>query len=181
MRFSLTPHRRARRALQVAAHRLRPRLLPILQTAAAAVAAWTLAGALLPDPRPAFASIAAVIAVGATFGERGSRAAQLIGGVVLGLAIADVIVRSIGDGPMQMGLMVVLAMSTAVVLGGGALLVVEAAVSALLLAAIDPASIAGSQLTSIRCAEALIGGAVALGVTSTLFPPDPALMVGRAV
>jgi uncharacterized membrane protein YgaE (UPF0421/DUF939 family) len=178
---SLTPPRRARRALQVAAHRLRPRLLPILQTAAAAVAAWVLAGALLPDPRPAFASIAAVIAVGATFGERGSRAAQLIGGVVLGLAIADVIVRSIGDGPLQMGLMVTLAMSTAVVLGGGPLLVVEAAVSALLLAAIDPASIAGSQLTSIRGAEALIGGAVALGVTSTLFPPDPALMVGRAV
>jgi uncharacterized membrane protein YgaE (UPF0421/DUF939 family) len=182
MRFSTSiPPRRPRRALQVAAHRLRPRLLPILQTAAAAVAAWELALALLPDPRPAFASIAAVIAVGATFGERGSRAAQLIGGVVLGLTIADVIVRAIGDGPLQMGLMVVLAMSTAVVLGGGALVVVEAAVSALLLAAVDPATMAGSALSPIRMAEAVIGGGVALAVTSTLFPPDPALMVGRAV
>src|SRR3954469_13078708 len=170
-----------RRPLHVAAHRLRPRLLPILQTAAAAVIAWEVAGALLPDPRPSFASIAAVIAVGATFGERGSRAAELIGGVVLGLSVADIIVRAIGDGPLQMGLMVVLAMSTAVVLGGGALLVVEAAVSALLLAAIDPATTAGSALSPIRMAEALIGGAVALGVTSAFFPPDPALMVGRAV
>src|SRR5215212_2453086 len=72
---SSTLPRRPRRALQVAAHRLRPRLLAILQTAAAAVLAWQLAAALLPDPRPAFASIAAVIAVGATFGQRGSRAA----------------------------------------------------------------------------------------------------------
>src|SRR4051794_5782656 len=182
MRLSLlTPPRGARRALQVAGHRLRPRLLPILQTAAAAVAAWMLAGALLPDPRPAFASIAAVIAVGATFGERGNRAAQLIGGVVLGLAVADVIVRAIGDGPLQMGVMVLLAMSTAVVLGGGALVVVEAAVSALLLAAVDPATTAGSALSPIRFAEALIGGGVALAVTSTFFPPDPALIVGRAV
>jgi uncharacterized membrane protein YgaE (UPF0421/DUF939 family) len=173
--------RRARRVLQIAAHRLRPRLLPILQTAAAAVLAWQIAAALLPDPRPAFASIAAVVAVGATFGQRGTRAAELIGGVVVGLSVADVIVRAIGDGPVQMGLMVVLAMSTAVVLGGGALLVVEAAVSALLLAAIDPATTAGAALSPIRAAEALIGGGVALAVTSMFFPPNPALIAGRAV
>jgi uncharacterized membrane protein YgaE (UPF0421/DUF939 family) len=172
---------RARRALQIAAHRLRPRLLPILQTAAAAVLAWELAAALLPDPRPAFASIAAVIAVGATFGRRGSRAAELIGGVVVGLSVADVIVRAIGDGPLPMGVMVVLAMSTAVVLGGGAMLVVEAAVSALLLAAIDPATTAGAALSPIRFAEALVGGGVALAVTSVFFPPNPVLIVGRAV
>jgi uncharacterized membrane protein YgaE (UPF0421/DUF939 family) len=172
---------RPRRALQVAAHRLRPRLLAILQTAAAAVLAWQLAAALLPDPRPAFASIAAVIAVGATFGQRRTRAFELIGGVTLGLSVADVIVRAIGDGPLQMGVMVVLAMSTAVVLGGGALLVVEAAVSALLLAAIDPASTAGAALSPIRFAEALIGGGVALAVTSLFFPPNPVLIVGRAM
>ncbi|HEX2105221.1 MAG TPA: FUSC family protein [Solirubrobacteraceae bacterium] len=172
---------RARRALQIAAHRLRPRLLAILQAAAAAVVAWELAAALLPDPRPAFASIAAVIAVGATFGQRGTRAAELIGGVVVGLSVADIIVRAIGDGPLQMGVMVILAMSTAVVLGGGAMLVVEAAVSALLLAAIDPATTQGAALSPIRFAEALIGGGVALAVTSMFFPPNPVLIAGRAV
>jgi uncharacterized membrane protein YgaE (UPF0421/DUF939 family) len=175
--------RRARGSAAVGLHRLRPRLLPIAHTAAAAVLAWYLALALLPDPRPAFASIAAVIAVGATYGQRGARAAELIGGVVVGLSVADVIVRAIGSGPLQMGLMVVLAMSTAVVLGGGALLVTEAAVSALLLlAAVDPTTAAtGAGLSPIRFAEALIGGGVALGVTSLFFPPDPALIVGRAV
>jgi uncharacterized membrane protein YgaE (UPF0421/DUF939 family) len=175
--------RRASTAAAIGLHRLRPRLLPIAHTAAAAVVAWYVALALLPDKRPAFASIAAVIAVGATYGQRGARAAELIGGVVVGLSVADVIVRAIGVGPLQMGLMVVLAMSTAVVLGGGALLVTEAAVSALLLlAAMDPATVTvGPGLSPIRFAEALIGGAVALGVTSVFFPPDPALIVGRAV
>jgi len=175
--------RRGRNVLSLGAHRLRPRLLPIAHTAAAAVLAWYVALLLLPDQRPAFASIAAVISVGATYGQRGARAAELIGGVVVGLSVADVIVRAIGSGPLQMGLMVVLAMSTAVVLGGGALLVTEAAVSALLLlAAMDPATVTvGPGLSPIRFAEALIGGGVALGVTSLFFPPDAALIVGRAV
>ena len=175
--------RRLRNASALGLHRLRPRLLPIAHTAAAAVIAWYVGLLLLPDPRPAFASIAAVIAVGATYGQRGTRAAELIGGVVVGLSVADVLVRAIGVGPLQMGLMVVIAMSTAVVLGGGALLVTEAAVSALLLlAAVDPtATTVGPGLSPIRFAEALIGGAVALGVTSLFFPPDPALIVGRAV
>ena len=174
--FAARASRRARSSAAVALRRLRPRLLPIAHTAAAAVLAWYVALALLPDPRPAFASIAAVIAVGATFGQRGARAAELIGGVVVGLSVADVIVRAIGSGPLQMGLMVILAMSTAVVLGGGALLVTEAAVSALLLlAAIDPtAATVGPGLSPIRFAEALIGGGVALAVTSLFFPPDAA-------
>src|SRR3954454_23715574 len=119
--------RRAGRPVAVAAQRLRPRLLPIAHTAAAAVLAWYVALAVVPDPRPSFASIAAVISVGATYGHRGRRAAELIGGVVLGLSVADLVVRLIGVGPLQMGLMVLVAMSTAVVLGGGALLVTEAA------------------------------------------------------
>ena len=88
--------RRARSSAGIAAQRLRPRLLPIAHTAAAAVIAWYLALAVVPDPRPSFASIAAVISVGATYGHRGRRAAELIGGVVLGLSVADVVVRLIG-------------------------------------------------------------------------------------
>src|SRR4051812_25419007 len=181
--FPTRASRRARGLAVLAVHRLRPRLLPIAHTAAAAVVAWYLALVLLPDPRPAFASIAAVIAVGATYGSRGARAAQLIRGVVVRPSGADVLVRAIGVGPLQMGVMVVVAMSTAVVLGGGALLVTEAAVSALLLlATVDPTvATVGPGLSPIRFAEALIGGAVALGVTSLFFPPDPALIVGRAM
>jgi len=170
--------RRLRSAPRWAADRLRPRLLPILQTAAAAVAAYYLA-TLLPidDQRPVFASIAAVICLGVSYHQRGRRAAELIAGVVLGLTVADLILNAIGNGPLQIGLMIVLAMSAAVILGGGELLISEAAVSALLLASIEPSN---AGYSPDRFLEALTGGAVALAVGSLFFPPDPALIVGRA-
>jgi hypothetical protein len=153
-------------------------MLPIVQTAAAAVAAWYLANLLLADPRPAFASIAAVISVGATYGQRGERALQLAGGVVLGITAADLIVHLAGVGPLQLGLLVVLAMTAAVLLGGKELLVVEAGVSAILLVALDPAS--GDGFSTTRIFEAFVGGGAALAVSALLFPPDPGLAAGRA-
>jgi uncharacterized membrane protein YgaE (UPF0421/DUF939 family) len=158
--------------------RLRVRLWPIVQTAAAAVAAWYLAKLFVSEERPVFASIAAVISLGATHGRRDERALELIGGVVLGITVADLLIRVIGTGPLQVGVLVVLAMSTAVLLGGGPLLVTEAAVSAILLASLEPAS---TELLSVdRLIEALVGGGVAFAVSSLAFPLDPQLHVGRA-
>jgi uncharacterized membrane protein YgaE (UPF0421/DUF939 family) len=173
----LTLARRPGLLARGAARRLRPRLWLIVQTAAAAVAAWYLAVLLLPTEQPYFAPIATVIALGATLGQRGARAAELVAGVVLGLAVADVIVHLIGTGPLQIGVLIVLAMAAAVVMGGRELLVNEAAISAILLAAVAPSD---GALPPDRVLEALIGGGVALAVHSLLFPPDPALLVGRA-
>src|SRR3954463_5024773 len=160
-------------------NRLRGRLWPILQTALAATTAWYAAVLLLPDGRPSFASIAAVICLGASYGQRGSKALQLVAGVVLGICVASALVALIGAGSLQIGLMVVLAMSAAVVLGGGELLTAEAAVSAILLVSLDP-NTSDLTFTLNRVLEGLIGGGVALAVTSLVFPPDPALHVGRA-
>ena len=151
---------------------------PILQTAAAATVAWYAAVLLLPDGRPSFASIAAVICLGASYGQRGSKALQLIAGVVLGICVASAIVALIGAGSLQIGLMVVLAMGAAVLLGGGELLTAEAAVSAILLVSLNPVGSDGFEFN--RIFEGLIGGGVALAVTSLFFPPDPALLVRRA-
>src|SRR5215217_5083584 len=142
--------------------RLTGRMWPVAQTAAAAVVAWYLALALLPSAKPLFAPIAAVIALGATRGQRGRRTAELIGGVILGIAVADLIVALIGVGPWQAGVLVVLAMGTAIALGGGDLLVSEAAVSAILIATLPNAG--GYDLPPERFLEALIGGGVALAV-----------------
>jgi uncharacterized membrane protein YgaE (UPF0421/DUF939 family) len=158
--------------------RLRGRVWPILQTAIAALGAWYLAKLLLPDSQPVFASVAAVICIGATYGERRHRAIELTGGVVLGITVADLLVLAIGTGPLQLGLLVVLAMGTAVVLGGGPILVTEAAVSAILLVLIEPAS---SGLPPARLFEVLIGGGLALGISALAFPQDPVLLVGRSV
>jgi len=156
---------------------LRARLWPILETAVAAVLAWYLAKLMLGDRETAFAPIAAVICLGATVGQQRERALELTGGVVLGVLIADLLVRLLGVGPPQVGLMVVLAMSAAVLVGGGTLLMTEAGVSAIIIGSTAPSTLG---LFPGRPIEALIGGAVAFAVHSLVFPPDPLLHVGRA-
>ena len=90
------------RAIATAARRrLRPHVPAVLQTATAATVAWWLAVLLLPTERPAFASIAAIICLGVTYGQRRSRAIQLIGGVLLGITVASLLVFVIGTGPLQ--------------------------------------------------------------------------------
>lgn len=168
-----------RLALRRAGYRLRPRIWPIIQTALAAVAAWTLADLLVAsDEQPVFAAIATVISLGASFGQRGRRAVELVGGVILGLTVAGLILNTVGTGPVQIGVMIVVCMAAAVLLRGGELLINEAAISAMLLVSL--ASVGGEGLTVQRSLEALIGGGVALAVNSLFFPPDPARLVSRA-
>jgi uncharacterized membrane protein YgaE (UPF0421/DUF939 family) len=156
---------------------LRTMLWPILETAGAAVAAWYLAKLLLTTRETGFAPIAAVICLGATLGQQRERALELMGGVVLGVLIADLMVRVLGTGPPQVGLMVVLAMSAAVLVGGGPLLMTEAGVSAIIIGS-NASSTLG--LFPVRPIEGLIGGTVAFAVHALVFPPDPVLHVGRA-
>ena len=146
---------------------------PIAQTALAAVSAWYLAMLLGVERRPAFASIAAVISLGAAFFERRQRAVQLIGGVMLGIVVADLLMRAIGNGIPQIGVLVALAMLAAVLLGGSELLVTEAAVSALLVATL-------SSTATARLLDVLIGGGVALVLHTLVFPPEPVPGIARS-
>jgi uncharacterized membrane protein YgaE (UPF0421/DUF939 family) len=163
--------------LTTARRRLSPRMLALVQTAAAGTIAWYVASLVTSDHNPVFASIAAIVAIGASHGEHRQRALQLAGGVVLGLTVADLIIHLIGTGAPQIGIMIVLAMGTAIVLGGSEIVISEAGVSAILLVA----SNAQHGYSPNRILEAVIGGGVALVVGALLFPPDPALQVGRAV
>jgi uncharacterized membrane protein YgaE (UPF0421/DUF939 family) len=95
---------------------------------------------------------------------------------VLGIAIASVLVFVIGTGPLQIAVLVILAMTAALVFRGGELLTNEAAISAILLASIEPAA---TGFSADRILEGLIGGGVGLAVASFLLPPDPATMVGQ--
>jgi uncharacterized membrane protein YgaE (UPF0421/DUF939 family) len=156
---------------------LRRMMWPILETAGAAVVAWYLAKLLLGDRETGFAPIAAVICLGATLGQQRERALELIGGVILGVSIADLLTRLIGTGVPQVGLMIVLAMSAAVLVGGGAMLMTEAGVSAIIIGQVPPETLG---LFPVRPIEGLIGGAVAFAVHLFVFPPDPLLLVARA-
>jgi uncharacterized membrane protein YgaE (UPF0421/DUF939 family) len=159
--------------IPLARQRIHGHTWPILQTAVAAVSAWYIAVLVGVEQRPAFAAIAAVISLGAAFGERRQRAVQLIAGVMLGIVLADLLVRAIGIGLPQIGLLVVLAMLAAVILGGTELLVTEAAVSAILVVTL-------SSTPEVRLLDVLIGGGVALVVHTLIFPPEPLTGVARA-
>lgn len=165
-----------RRRLDETFARLRAGGWPIVQTAVAASLAWYLAQAVLGHERPFFAAIAAVISLGAAFGQEGRRAVELIFGVTCGLVVADLIVLAIGTGPIQIALVVALAMSAALMLGGGALLTTEAGVTALFTVMLDPSTAGASPE---RFLDALLGASVALGVRA-VFPSDPRHLVERA-
>ena len=171
--MTLTPAARSRQNLR----RLRAQLWPILETVGAALVAWYLAKLLLGERETGFAPIAAVICLGATMGQQRERALELTGGVVLGVLIADLLVRLLGNGPLQVGLMMVLAMSAAVLVGGGPLLMTEASVSAIIIGSTAASSLG---LFPTRPIEGLVGGLVAFAVHSLVFPPDPLLHVSRA-
>ncbi|MEA2134803.1 MAG: hypothetical protein QOC68_2712 [Solirubrobacteraceae bacterium] len=171
-----TPVPGPRSAASSARRRVVPHLPAVFQTAAAAVAAWYLAVLVLPTDRPAFASIAAVICVGVSYGQRRWRALELVAGVVLGITVATLLLYLIGTGPLQIALLVVIAMTAALLVRGGELLVNEAAISAILLASLQTAH---TGFSADRIFEGLIGGGVGLVVASLLLPPDPVAMVSR--
>src|ERR671916_2201568 len=149
---------------------------PILQTAVAASLAWFLASALLGHERPYFAAIAAVISSGVVVGQEGRRVLELVFGVACGLAVADVLVRVIGTGTVQIGVVIALAMAVAWLLGGPPMLVSEAGVSAMFTVMLDPST---SGWSPDRFVDALLGAVVALAIRAA-FPNDPREIVERA-
>ena len=145
---------------------------PIAQCAIAAMLAWQIAGVLLDHPRPFFAPVAAVVCLGASNSARLRRVGELGIGVTIGVGIADLLVREIGNGWWQIGLVVMLAMSTAQLFGGGGLVTAQSAVQAIFLAALPQTPGGGLY----RWEDALTGGSCALLIAAFL-PGNPARTV----
>jgi Fusaric acid resistance protein-like len=171
--FYVRVHHRLRSGLR----RLRGGWWQIFQTAVAAGVAWFLAFLILGREQPDFAPIAAVLSLGLAVGQRGRRAVEVVLGVALGVAIADLLVLVVGVGAVQIGLVVALAMTVAVFFGRGELGVNEAAVSAMILILAFAPS--GSGFAPDRFLEALIGGGTAL-LVNALLPINPERMVREA-
>jgi uncharacterized membrane protein YgaE (UPF0421/DUF939 family) len=150
---------------------------PILHSAVAASLAWLVATELVGHEQPFFAPISAVITLGLTVGHRFRRAVELAIGVVVGIAIADALVAAIGSGTWQIGIVVALAMTAATLVGGGAMLASQAAASAVLVATLQPPE---GGFDFDRALDALVGGGVALLVSSLLLPVNPMRLVGKS-
>ncbi len=170
--------------LQAALARLRFEGWSILQTAVAASTAWYLTTLLLDSELPFFASIAAIVSIGVTFGQRGRRAIELVLGVAFGLAVATLLIRAIGAGAIQIGVVVALAVSLAIFFGGKPLFLTQTAISAMLVVALESwGSLGESSVSSFlldRFIEALLGSSVAL-VVSLLLPTNPRRAVEETV
>lgn len=168
-------------ALRASARRRGQRVLdarsPLAQTAVAAAAAWAVAALAFGHAQPFFAPISAVISLGMARGQPRRRAVELVTGVALGIAVADVLSRMIGTGVLQIGAVVALAMTAALLLGAGTILVNQAAVSAILVMTL-PGSARGA--IPQRFVDALIGGAVGLLIGQVILPRNPLAQVADA-
>src|SRR4051794_14165508 len=146
---------------------------PILQASVAASLAWLVATEVVGHSTPFFAPISAVITLGLTVGQRRRRAVELAIGVSVGILIADLLVRAIGTGTWQVGVVVGLAMLAATLVGGGTLLASQAGASAVLVATLQPPE--GFDFT--RSLDACVGSATALVVGALILPIDPVRLV----
>jgi uncharacterized membrane protein YgaE (UPF0421/DUF939 family) len=155
----------------IIAERLRANVGWLAQAALATAAAWVLAQQIFGHERPIFAPVAALIGVSASLGQRRRSAVEMVIGVALGIGIADALVGLIGTGPAQIAAVVSGAM-----VGGSTVLVGEAAASALLVVTIQ---LPGTGLSGVRFLDSLLGGIVAIAVTS-LLPRNPVEAVHRA-
>jgi uncharacterized membrane protein YgaE (UPF0421/DUF939 family) len=157
------------------ASRLRAGLWTIAQTSIAVGASWAIARQI--DSSPFFAPISAVISLAATRGQRTRRAVELVLGVAVGIAVADLIVSALGTSTAVLMLVVALSMGAALLLGAGTILMSQAGVSAIFVTTVERPH----GFTPNRFIDALIGGAVALLVSQVVMPRDPVTAVGKTV
>jgi uncharacterized membrane protein YccC len=168
---------RSRLSARARAERLRDAARAILQATIAATLAWVVATELVGHSRPFFAPVAAIVTLGLTQGERGRRAVEVVLGVTLGIAVADLLVIGLGTGWWQLALVVALAMSIALLLGSGKMFAQQAAVSAALVATLQPPD---GGVSFARAVDALLGGSLALAISALVLPAHPGRMVRDA-
>ncbi|SCG40874.1 FUSC family protein [Micromonospora coxensis] len=156
--------------------RLQTYLIVAVQAGLAAALAWVLAGRVLGNPEPTFAPAAAVGVIAAALGNRTRRTVELIVGVVLGIAVGDLLIAVFGTGPWQTGVIVFLAITGAVLVRGGGALMTQAGGTAVLIATLTPTA---PDLELPRTVNALVGGAVGLFVVLVLAPLNPLRTVRR--
>jgi uncharacterized membrane protein YgaE (UPF0421/DUF939 family) len=168
---------RSRVSMRTRLERLQLAWRPIVQAGVAAGVAWVIATDVFGHKQPFFAPVSAIIILGLTIAQRGRRAVEVAVGVAVGIAVGDLLVLEIGIGAAQLALVVMLAISVALFFGSGQMMANQAAVSAALVATIQPPT---SGITFARFLDALAGGATALVVSALVLPDNPVRVVRRA-
>jgi uncharacterized membrane protein YgaE (UPF0421/DUF939 family) len=168
---------RSQISLRLRLERVRIAWRSVVQAGLAAGAAYFIATQILGHARPFFAPVAAVITLGLTVSQRGRRAVELAIGVAVGIAVGDLVISGIGVGTWQLSLVVMVTVVVALFVGRGQLLVNQAAVSAALVATLQPPS---QGITFARFVDALVGSGVALLISGLVLPVRPQAMIRRS-
>ncbi|WP_230209162.1 aromatic acid exporter family protein [Nostocoides sp. HKS02] len=156
-----TVARAAQRSRTEARDRVRrmvSRMFFIVQCGLGAAVAWWVASDVLHHTRPFFAPVTAIISLGMSFGQRLRRVTEVMIGVAVGVFTGDLFVHFFGSGVWQLGVVVVVAMSIAALLGAGMLLISQAGAQSVIVTTLVAAP--GQAFT--RWLDAVIGGLVAL-------------------
>jgi len=148
--------------------RLRGSWWALGQSALGGAVAWESAVRLLGHQAPFFAAVAAVVCLSVSVVNRLRRVLELAIGVSIGVGLGDLFVHETGRGGWQLGVVVLMAMTVALLLDGGSLIVNQAALQAVFVATLPTP--AGGYVG--RWLDALVGGAVAL-VIAFFLPGDP--------
>jgi uncharacterized membrane protein YgaE (UPF0421/DUF939 family) len=149
-----------RRRLATGRGRVRASWWGVLQCAVGGALAWEVAAVLLHHRGPFFASVAAIVGLGDSYAQRLRRVVEIALGVAIGVGLGDLLVRVIGRGSWQLGLVVLIAMAAVLLIDGGPLIVNQAALQAVFVIALPPP--AGGYVG--RWEDALVGGGVALAI-----------------
>ncbi|MFH0411528.1 aromatic acid exporter family protein [Corynebacterium sp. L4756] len=166
-----------RERLQVVEHSLRSRIkrvrsrFPyIVQATVGAGLAYWVAHELVGHPQPFFAPIAVVIILGLSGGDRLSRAFEMALGGVMGVAVGDLLFHTTGSGPLQITMLVFIALIVGSLLTKSVLVSNQIVIGSILIATIMPpnAEVGGLE----RAIDAMIGSIIGI-ITIALLPNSP--------
>jgi uncharacterized membrane protein YgaE (UPF0421/DUF939 family) len=172
-----TAAQRSRTALRTRLERVRVAWRAVVQAGLAAAGALAIAQNVLGHQQAFFAPVAAIITLGLTVAQRGRRAFEVAIGVAVGVAVGDLLIGAIGTGVWQVALVVMATVVVALLVGRGQMLVNQAAVSAVLIATLQPPS---QGISLARFVDALVGGGMALLVSGLILPARPQAMIRRS-
>jgi uncharacterized membrane protein YgaE (UPF0421/DUF939 family) len=166
-------------AVPRAVTRLRSAWMPLVQAAAGATLAWFLVHNLIGHQTGIFAPIGAMLTVYLAPGHRLRGVLETVLGAALGVGIADLLISAIGTGALQVGLVVLLAMAIATLLGGGQSAVTQAGIAGVLIATIQPPHGIFGGLAASRFIDVVVGGGTGLVVTLA-FSKSPRMVTQEA-
>jgi uncharacterized membrane protein YgaE (UPF0421/DUF939 family) len=140
----------------------------IIQIVLAATASFGFAHLVLGHANPIFSVTVAITALGFTRDARPRRIISTATGMIIGIALSEVLLLVIGQGLWQMSLVLLIALTAARLISGSAAFALTVGIQAMLVY-IMPAPEGGAFIRSL---DGVIGGATALLFTA-IIPRDP--------